>query len=125
MLHPVHHLSGHLSSLTNFAEFLAFRALSSPVLCRVPLLRVMLVQARTAWGQSLALQFKGGSKQDAWIGIWIVIRAECGHILVPPVWSDAVLLITPYCPRSVLRTAWPVVTVFRVELCRFHVVRFT
>ena len=29
-------LSGHLSSLTNFAEFLAFRALSSPVLCRVP-----------------------------------------------------------------------------------------
>jgi hypothetical protein len=31
------------------------------------------------------LQFKGGSKQDAWIGIWIVIRAECGHILVPAV----------------------------------------
>ena len=38
---------GHLSSLTNFAEFLAFRALSSPVLCRVPLLRVIL-QAATA-----------------------------------------------------------------------------
>ena len=36
----------------NFAEFLAFRALSSPVLCRVPLLRVILVQARRAWGQS-------------------------------------------------------------------------
>jgi hypothetical protein len=45
--HPVHHLSGHLSSLTNFTEFLAFRALSSPVLCRVPLLRVIL-QAATA-----------------------------------------------------------------------------
>jgi hypothetical protein len=41
-----------------------------------------------AWGQSLALQFKGGSKQDAWMGIWIVIRAECGHcghILVPAI----------------------------------------
>jgi len=24
VLHPVHHLSGHLSSPTNFAEFLAF-----------------------------------------------------------------------------------------------------
>ena len=63
----------------------------SPVLCRVPLLRLILVQARRAWGQSflqLALQFKGGSKQDAWIGIWIVIRAECGHcghILMPAV----------------------------------------
>ena len=37
---------------------------------------------------TLALQLKGGSKQDAWIGIWIVIRAECGHcghILVPAV----------------------------------------
>jgi hypothetical protein len=57
----------------------------SPVLCWVPL------QARRAWGQSflqLALQFKGGSKQDSWIGIWIVIRAECGHcghILMPAV----------------------------------------
>jgi hypothetical protein len=43
---------GTFSSLTNFAEFLAFRALSSPVLCRVPLLRVILVQAPKAWGQS-------------------------------------------------------------------------
>jgi hypothetical protein len=46
---------------------------------------------RRAWARvfvTLALQFKGGSKQDAWIGIWIVIRAECrhcGHILVPAV----------------------------------------
>jgi hypothetical protein len=35
----------------NFAEFLAFRALSSPVLCRVPLLRLILVQARRAWAR--------------------------------------------------------------------------
>src|SRR5438270_927751 len=37
---------------------------------------------------ALALQFKVGSKQDGGSGIWIVIRAECGHcehILVPAV----------------------------------------
>jgi hypothetical protein len=44
-------------------------------------------------------------------------RASC--------WFGLVFLITPYCARSVPRTAWPVVTVFRVVLCRFHVVRFT
>jgi hypothetical protein len=54
----------------------------------VPLPSGYIGQARRAWGQSLALQFKGGSKQDAWMGIWIVIRAECGHcghILVPAI----------------------------------------
>jgi hypothetical protein len=44
-------------------------------------------------------------------------RASC--------WFGVVFLITPYCARSVPCTAWPVVTVFRVVLCRFHVVRFT
>ncbi len=44
-------------------------------------------------------------------------RASCCFLVV--------FLITPYCARSVPRTAWPVVTVFRVVLCRFHVVRFT
>jgi hypothetical protein len=63
----------------NFAELLAFRALSSPVLLSGAFASGYIGQARRAWGQSLALQFKGGSKQDAWIGIWIVIRAECGH----------------------------------------------
>ena len=29
--------------------------------------------------EGLGPEFFGGSKQDAWIGIWIVIRAECGH----------------------------------------------
>jgi hypothetical protein len=36
--------------------------------------------------EGLGPEFFGGSKQDAWIGIGIVIRAECGHcghILVP------------------------------------------
>src|SRR5467141_3991568 len=91
VLHPVHHLSGHLSPLTNFADFLAFRAF----------LRLYFVGHHcfgSYWSRpgglgarvfcTLALQFKGGSKQDAWIGIWIVIRAECGHcghILVPAV----------------------------------------
>src|SRR5258707_14948202 len=35
--------------------------------------------------EGLGPEFFSGSKQDAWIGIWIVIRAErghCGHILV-------------------------------------------
>jgi hypothetical protein len=38
--------------------------------------------------EGLGPEFFDGSKQDAWIGIWIVIRAECGHcghILVPAV----------------------------------------
>jgi hypothetical protein len=39
------------------------------------IVRVILVQARRGLGP----EFFGGSKQDAWIGIWIVIRAECGH----------------------------------------------
>jgi hypothetical protein len=34
--------SGQLSWLTNFAEFLAFFVLASPVLCRVPLLRIYI-----------------------------------------------------------------------------------
>ena len=29
--------------------------------------------------KGLGPEFFGGSKQDAWIGIWIVIRAACGH----------------------------------------------
>jgi hypothetical protein len=74
--------------LTNFAEFLAFRALSSPVLCRGAIASAYIGPGPEGLGQSLALQFKGGLKQDAWIGIWIVIRAECehcGHILVPAI----------------------------------------
>lgn len=84
VLYPVHHLSGRLSSLTKLAEFLALFAFFSPVLNWVPLLQVMLVQGP----EGLGPEFFGGSKQDAWIGIWIVIRAECGHcghILVPAV----------------------------------------
>jgi hypothetical protein len=75
VLHPVHHLSGQLSSLTNFAEFLAFRALPSPVPRRAIASDLYLGPGP----ESLGPEFFGGSKQDAWIGIWIVIRAECGH----------------------------------------------
>src|ERR1700746_529248 len=93
VLYPVPPLSGNLSSLTNFAEFSAFRALFSPVLCRVPLLPRYIGPCPEGLGArvfcALALQFKGWVKTGMLgFGIWIVIRAECGycrHILVPAV----------------------------------------
>jgi hypothetical protein len=63
----------------NFAEFLAFRALSSPVLCRVHLLRVILVQPG-AWGQSF-----WWVKTGCCIGIWIGISfTRCDHRFSTP-----------------------------------------
>ena len=62
--------------LTNFADFLAFRALYS-LFSRVPLLRVILVQGPEGLGPDRL----GGSKQDAWIEIELLFALNAGTFL--------------------------------------------
>ena len=98
VLHPVHHLSGQLSSLTNFAEFLAFRALSSPVLCRGAIASDYIGPGpeglEPEFFVTLALQFfahwpcslRVGQNRMLGLGLgllFVLNAGTAGHILVP------------------------------------------